>query len=157
MNERNGLFWLIVLGLLVLFVTKKAPPAPAPQPAPAPAPVPDTPEPVPQPKPKSFPKSYREAIDFSKISGDPVFLYFGASWCGPCGQMKTTTLQDPAVLEELKKYIVWSVDVDQDQQLARQYHVTGIPAYFTVDGNEQIQKQASGFKPVPDFLAWLLK
>lgn len=89
------------------------------------------------------------------LGGDRIFLYFGASWCGPCKQMKATTLADPGVKNQLSKFIVWTVDIDQDRALSQRFHVSGVPCYMVIDGLETVEKQATGYRDSAAFLGWL--
>ena len=56
-------------------------------------------------------------------------LYFNASWCGPCRNLKP-------VIESLNSQLnIQSVDIDQNQQLAQEYSIRSIPALvFEKDG-----------------------
>ena len=55
----------------------------------------------------------------------PVLVDFYADWCGPC-KLMTPTLE--AVAQEFSGQLdVIKVDVDQQQALARQFDVRGIP------------------------------
>jgi thioredoxin len=56
-------------------------------------------------------------------------LYFNASWCGPCRNLKP-------VIESLSSQLnIQSVDIDQNQQLAQEYSIRSIPALvFEKDG-----------------------
>jgi len=121
-----------------------------------PAPIPPEPRPVP---PAPRPRSYEEAIDFAKLCGvrAKVFLYFGATWCQPCQQMTNKTLHDPQISEDLNNFIVWIADTDQEPLLAQRYRIRGIPCYFLIDADENIIRQASGYKAPDDFRRWLLK
>lgn len=68
------------------------------------------------------------------FAGDPdnVLLDFSATWCGPCQQMS------PIVSRlEREGYPIRKVDVDQERDLARRFHISTIPAFvLVVDGQE---------------------
>ena len=72
-----------------------------------------------------------------KIEKGLVLVDFFANWCGPCRMMAP-------VLEDVKKDLggdvqIFKVDVDEDQNLARQFGVMSIPTLITfVDG---VQKE----------------
>ena len=56
-------------------------------------------------------------------------LYFNASWCGPCRNLKPT-------IELLSTQLnIQSVNIDENQQLAQEYGIRSIPALvFEKDG-----------------------
>jgi thioredoxin-like negative regulator of GroEL len=56
-------------------------------------------------------------------------LYFNASWCGPCRNLKP-------IVESLSSQLnIQSIDIDQNQQLAQEYGIRSIPALvFEKDG-----------------------
>jgi len=99
--------------------------------------------------------NYQEAIAAAKKHNRPLFLYFGAEWCGWCKKMKET-LSSPEVKDKLgKEYVTCLIDTDKDRATARKYKVSGIPAYMVVDGSETVVIRDSGFKSKDDMLVWL--
>lgn len=61
-------------------------------------------------------------------ANEPVLVDFWAAWCGPC-RMMTPTLH--ALAQEHK---VCKVNVDTNQELARAYGVSSIPALLIFKG-----------------------
>lgn len=100
--------------------------------------------------------SYAEALAMAKSKKRPIFLYFGAEWCGPCKKMKSTTLADIAVKDKLsKEYVICFIDTDRDKTTTKKYRVTGIPAYFIVSPEEKVLRNADGYKSKDEFISWL--
>lgn len=49
---------------------------------------------------------------------------FSATWCGPC-KMQTPILEE---LSETASYNIYSIDVDESQDIAGQYNVNAVPS-----------------------------
>jgi putative thioredoxin len=67
-----------------------------------------------------------------KSEEKPVVVDFFATWCGPCQILKP-------MLEKLRQeydFILAKVDIDQNPELANQYHVEGVPDVRIVDQGE---------------------
>ncbi len=75
----------------------------------------------------------------ARQEGKPVFLYFHAQWCTYCVKLKKTTFKDQEVLSYLNEnFISISVDTDQNQTLAEQWRVRGLPTmwFLEADGSK---------------------
>ena len=71
------------------------------------------------------------------ITGDqPVLVDFWAEWCGPC-KMMTGSLEDIAA-ENVGRFTVAKLNVDENQQTAMAYSVMSIPTMIVfADGVEK--------------------
>jgi thiol:disulfide interchange protein DsbD len=98
--------------------------------------------------------SYEDALKLSNETGKPVFLYFSADWCPACKRMEQT-LSKEEVQKVLEGYISWHVNTNTERDLTEQYNVTGIPAYFVVDGSEKVLRDGKGYRSAERFLDWL--
>ncbi|QCZ36950.1 thioredoxin family protein [Mycoplasma nasistruthionis] len=69
-------------------------------------------------------------------------LVFYADWCGPCKMYKSSLEQ----LVEKDNMDVFRVNIDKEQELAKEYRVASIP-FTVVLENNQATKSFAGFKP----------
>jgi thioredoxin 1 len=69
-------------------------------------------------------ESFAELIKSQK----PVLVDFFATWCGPCKAMEPV-VKDVAKTVGDKARIV-KVDIDKQQQIARQYNVSAVPTFM---------------------------
>jgi thioredoxin 1 len=67
---------------------------------------------------------------FSQLiqSSQPVLVDFFATWCGPCKAMEPV-IKDVAKTVAGKVRVV-KVDIDKQQQIARQYNVSAVPTFM---------------------------
>jgi len=93
-----------------------------------------------------MPKILGNAADFTNLVGEGVTLVdFYADWCGPCKALSPT-------LDELEqkfdgKLNILKVNVDDNQALAQEHGVRGIPAlFFFKDG--ELKSQLNGNQPL---------
>lgn len=81
-------------------------------------------------------------------------MYFGASWCAPCRQMKKT-LSDADVSVAMKQIRFASYDIDKDKKRAAEWNVSAVPTYILLDPAGKELRRASGYKTPGEFIAWL--
>ena len=68
-------------------------------------------------------------------SDKPVLVDFNATWCPPCQAMH------PIVEELADNYKVVAVDIDDQEELAEQYEVSGIPCFVVFKDGEEIDRR----------------
>ncbi|WP_144900943.1 thioredoxin [Halobellus captivus] len=73
-----------------------------------------------------------EAIE----SYDVLLVDFYADWCGPCKMLEPTVQS----LAETTDAAVAKVDIDQNQQLAQQYQVRGVPTLLLFSDGEAVEQ-----------------
>ncbi|MGN1205731.1 MAG: thioredoxin [Eubacterium sp.] len=71
-------------------------------------------------------------------SDKPVLIDFWAVWCGPCSMMSPVVEQIGDELAD--KLVVGKINCDENMEIAQQYKVAGIPAFFLFKGGEVVAK-----------------
>lgn len=79
---------------------------------------------------------YLERKNFKDLikKEEKVLVDFYANWCGPCKMLSP-------ILEEAKgKIKVIKVDVDEHEDLAREYGVMSIPTLVLLENGEEVKR-----------------
>lgn len=62
------------------------------------------------------------------------YLYFSASWCGPCRTLGP-------IMNDVSQHIeVQKVDVDSEFELASQYNVRNVPTVVLLDNGQEVKR-----------------
>lgn len=70
------------------------------------------------------------------IKKDKVVIDFYADWCGPC-KMLSPILEEVAREEQVD---IWKVNVDEQEELAREYGIMSIPTVIVFKQGEKTNK-----------------
>lgn len=80
-------------------------------------------------------------------------LDFYAEWCGPCQMMKPTVEAFEKMHPEIT---VRRVNIDNEEELAERYEVTGIPCLILVKDGKEIAREV-GVVPLKKLVKMLEK
>jgi protein disulfide-isomerase len=87
-----------------------------------------------------------DALAEAKESGKQVILYWGAVWCPPCNQMKSTLFRDPAFIAETQNFVPVYLDGDTKgaQQWGERFGISGYPTVIVLTpGGSEVTRIAS--------------
>lgn len=81
---------------------------------------------------------YAEGMREAKEQDKPVVMDLYADWCAPCRALDDSTWSNAEVVALSREFVCIKVDVDQDQETARQYEANAIPlvVFVSPDGKE---------------------
>jgi thioredoxin-related protein len=83
------------------------------------------------------------AFALAKASNKPLFMYWGATWCPPCNQVKATIFNRKEFIERSRFFVPVYVDGDSPgaQKVGARFKVSGYPTMilFKPDGSEIIR------------------
>ena len=89
--------------------------------------------------------NYSASLDEGRASGKRVLVYFTATWCGPCQNLRHTTWADKDVEAAMQNFVPVKVDVDDAPQVATKYGVQGIPTLMVFKNGEVVERLTGGY------------
>lgn len=89
--------------------------------------------------------SIEDAKKVAKATNQFIVIDFNATWCQPCKKMETEFWKNPQYKKTLDKFVLVSVDIDANRELASRYSVKSIPNVKLVDINGNIIHEVQGY------------
>ena len=91
-------------------------------------------------------KYTKDNFDREVLSSDmPVLVDFYADWCGPCKMMSPVVEK---IAEEYSgKAKVGKVNVDEQQELARQFGIMSIPSFVFIKNGKKVDQAMGAMLP----------
>lgn len=91
--------------------------------------------------------SYNKGLAEARRQNKPVYLHFSAKWCGYCRKMEKITFQKEKIISYLNDHFISiKVNTEDQQKIARKYHVTALP------DNRFLNKNGGPAYRVPGFI-----
>ncbi|REJ88534.1 MAG: thioredoxin [Planctomycetota bacterium] len=85
----------------------------------------------------------------------PAVVTFTGEWCAWCRKMDVDTFQSEAVAALAGRFLWVKIDVDQQEELAAQFHVRGLPNTFVLNEEDRIIATRPGYMPADVFVEFL--
>jgi len=64
-------------------------------------------------------------------------VMFSASWCNPCKQAKPVFQSLKESVSDVEFEIV---DIDEQQEMAKDFNITGVPTFMLIEDNEEVKR-----------------
>ena len=84
-------------------------------------------------------------------SSIPVLIDFNANWCGPCRMLRPILDEVSKERDDVK---IVSVNIDDEEDLARNYGVMSIPCLVLINSGKEV-KRSVGLIPKDDLEAFI--
>jgi thiol-disulfide isomerase/thioredoxin len=100
-------------------------------------------------------ESYEEGLNLAKQHKKKLLVIFFADWCPWCVKMEQDSWSNPAVKQVIADYVVVKLNSDNHREEARKFGINYLPAFFLVDSEGSILKDAQKYLRTEELLEWL--
>jgi thiol:disulfide interchange protein DsbD len=103
-------------------------------------------------------EDYASARALALQNKQPLFVDFGASWCGACGELDRHTFADPRVVREAERFVAVRVDLSPDQDspekraVLASYEQRGLPLVVLHGSDGEEAARVTSFVKADEFL-----
>jgi protein disulfide-isomerase len=80
---------------------------------------------------------YEQGLSDARETGQPVMLFFSATWCLSCKSLINGAFSDNRVVKASSKVIPVYVDVDKNPRIAADYQIREVPTVFFLNHQGQ--------------------
>ena len=94
-----------------------------------------------------------DAYAESQNTKQKIVAVFGADWCDACKRLHKDLLDNPEVIDD---YIYVYINIDERQDLQKEYAVGKVPDIMILDKNVEVKRRV-GYKNLTEFKKWLQK
>ncbi len=99
--------------------------------------------------------SYKEAIIKAKKENKLVFIDAYTSWCQPCVLMAKNVFTLDRVADFYNRnFINLKIDFGKEKELAKQFEISGYPAFLFINGDGKLLYKAGGYTEEEPFIAY---
>jgi len=91
----------------------------------------------------------------ANVENNPYVLYFGATWCGPCKQMKSVTFEVIKDDDRADEYQWLKYDIDESPEIATRYGIVSVPSIVVLDAERNPVAVGAGFMTADRLLKFI--
>ena len=79
---------------------------------------------------------FERAMAQQKKSGEPIAVYFYATWCPYCRALERDVLSTAEVKKHLELALKVKVDIDEDPDMAQQFGIASVPSFVVISAKK---------------------